>query len=403
MEWLAAGWSACPLAPAACRRLDNGVERATLLSRPIGVVVMKTVNQSEAMKSRLTAAWIVAGALVLGAPVTSRAINAAAPTAGAVNQDAPAAQNAPVARFSPGVADIVKMVDAKVDPEVIKTYIQHSPTAYNPSATEIIALKDHGVGPEILTAMLQHGAEVRAQAMRAASAAANAPAPQAASGAVNPYAPAYDYSAQAGLSELTATPTPIRRMRIPRTLTTIRATTTADTIMALTGRGTGRRSASAITHLAATAATRTALAVTVIPIITAVTATAITMGVTVTMAVVTTGARCLQRGPRLLRGPTATTADAAITVARATTMVPARRPLPTAVVTAGFRSFGGAGRPATFGGSSGGFRTAGGFSGHAASFSGRGGGFGGRWWRGLRRPWGWRSRRVADTAEQSAS
>jgi hypothetical protein len=148
------------------------------------------------MKSRLTAAWFVAGALVLGAPVTSRAINAVAPTAGAVTQDTPAAQNAPVARFSPGVADIVKMVDAKVDPEVVKTYIQNSSTAYNPSATEIIALKDHGVGSDILTAMLQRGAEVRTQATGAASAVANPPSPQAPSGVVNPYAPANDYSAQ---------------------------------------------------------------------------------------------------------------------------------------------------------------------------------------------------------------
>ena len=141
-------------------------------------------------------AWFVAGALVLGAPVTSRAINAVAPATDAAGQDAPAAQNVPAARFSPGVADIVKMVEAKVDAEVIKTYIQNSPTAYSPSATEIIALRDHGVAPDILTAMLQHGAEVRAQAMRAASAAANAPAPQAPSGAANPYAPAYDYGAQ---------------------------------------------------------------------------------------------------------------------------------------------------------------------------------------------------------------
>ena len=77
---------------------------------------------------------------MLGVPVSTSAINTAASTVGTVDQDASAAQNAPVARFSPGVADIVKMVDAKVDPEVIKTYIQHSATAYNPSASEIIAL-----------------------------------------------------------------------------------------------------------------------------------------------------------------------------------------------------------------------------------------------------------------------
>ena len=108
------------------------------------------------------------------------------------------APTAPMARLSPGIADIVKMVDAKIDPQVIKTYIQNSPTAYNPSATEIIALKDQGVGSEILTAMLQHGAEVRAQSMRAAQAAPGAAAPQTFPGGVNPYAPApgYDYSAQ---------------------------------------------------------------------------------------------------------------------------------------------------------------------------------------------------------------
>jgi hypothetical protein len=157
---------------------------------------MKTVNQSEAMKGCLTAAWIVAGALLLGAPITSRAINSAAPTAGAVNLNTLAAPNAPAMKSSPGVADIVKMVDAKVDPEVVKTYIQNSPTAYNPSATEIIALRDHGVGTDILTAMLQHGANVRAQAMRAAPAAANPLDTQAPPGAVNPYAPAYDYRVQ---------------------------------------------------------------------------------------------------------------------------------------------------------------------------------------------------------------
>jgi hypothetical protein len=87
------------------------------------------------------------------------------------------------------------MVDAKVDPEVIKTYIKSSPTAYHPSAAEIIALKDQGIGPEILTAMLQHGADVRAQAIGAAQMA-----PPTYPGAVNPYAPApgYDEGAQPG-------------------------------------------------------------------------------------------------------------------------------------------------------------------------------------------------------------
>ena len=145
------------------------------------------------MKSHLMNFWLVAGAVVLCAPVPSRAINAVAPATEGVPQEAPGAPTAAPARYSAGVADIVKLADAKVDAEVIKTFIRNSPIAYNPSATEIIALKDRGVGPEILTAMLQRGAEVRAQSMRAAQ-GAQRPSP----GAVNPYAPAqgYDSSTQ---------------------------------------------------------------------------------------------------------------------------------------------------------------------------------------------------------------
>ena len=158
---------------------------------------MKTARRSEAWKWGLLAA----GVLGVWVPVASGAINTVTPTAAASGQETPGVQNAPAAGLSPGVADILKMVDAKVDPEVIKTYINNSPTAYNPSATEIIALKDRGVGSEILTAMMQHGAEVRAQSMRAAQAAGNPAAP----GAANPYAPAYNNSPQPGYSPYSST------------------------------------------------------------------------------------------------------------------------------------------------------------------------------------------------------
>ncbi|MCX6928145.1 MAG: hypothetical protein NT154_33780, partial [Verrucomicrobia bacterium] len=151
---------------------------------------MKTANQSENVSNGLIAAWYVAGVLFLGCPLSSKAIESVGPSADAVKEAAPAAT------FSSGLADIVKMVDAKVDPEVIKTYIKSAPTAYNPSATEIIALKDHGVGPEVLTAMLQRGAELRAQAMRPSPTVPNSAGPQAIPGAANPYAPVYDYGAQ---------------------------------------------------------------------------------------------------------------------------------------------------------------------------------------------------------------
>ena len=151
------------------------------------------------MNGHLIRAWLVAGVVVLWAPIASKAINSVTAAADAIPPEATAVQTAPLARYSPGIVDIAKLVDAKVDVEVIKTYIKNSPTAYNPTATEIIALKNHGVGPEILTVMLQHGAEVRTQSMRAAQAAPNSLAPQAYAGAPNPYAPApgYDSSAQA--------------------------------------------------------------------------------------------------------------------------------------------------------------------------------------------------------------
>src|ERR1700747_3209088 len=64
--------------------------------------------------------------------------------------------------LSPGVADVLKMADAKVDPDTIKAFIRSSPVPYNPSASEIIALKERGLSSDILTAMLERGGELRA-------------------------------------------------------------------------------------------------------------------------------------------------------------------------------------------------------------------------------------------------
>lgn len=85
--------------------------------------------------------------------------------------------NAPQARFSRGIADIVSMVEAKVDPEVILAYIRSSPIAYNPGAREIIALRALGVPDGIITALLEHGAELRAASSQAAQAPAAPPGP----------------------------------------------------------------------------------------------------------------------------------------------------------------------------------------------------------------------------------
>src|SRR5690242_4584449 len=52
--------------------------------------------------------------------------------------------------FSRGVNDVLKMLDAKVDPAVIRAYINNSTTAFNPTAQEIIALKRRGVPDELI-------------------------------------------------------------------------------------------------------------------------------------------------------------------------------------------------------------------------------------------------------------
>jgi hypothetical protein len=92
---------------------------------------------------------------------------ASANNAPSVTEVAPAPQTPPALRFSPGIQEILKMLDAKVDVEVIKVYIKNSTAPYNPSASEIIALKQRGVPDELVAALLQRGAEVRAQAVSA--------------------------------------------------------------------------------------------------------------------------------------------------------------------------------------------------------------------------------------------
>lgn len=83
----------------------------------------------------------------------------------------------PQVSFSPGVRDVLKMLDAKIDPAVVKAYINNSMILFNPTANEIIALKQRGVPDEVLTAMMRRGAEVRMQSAQAAQSAVPVPAP----------------------------------------------------------------------------------------------------------------------------------------------------------------------------------------------------------------------------------
>jgi hypothetical protein len=68
---------------------------------------------------------------------------------------------------SPGASEIVKMVDAGVSTEVIKAYIECSPTAWQPTDADVIALKKHNVPDEVATLLLKRGAQARTAVARA--------------------------------------------------------------------------------------------------------------------------------------------------------------------------------------------------------------------------------------------
>src|SRR5690348_3755266 len=125
---------------------------------------MKILKPFGAPSGRPAAIVLLIGAFAT-TPFVSRAITVEATSAdpAPATQVAPAPENPPPPKFSPGIQEILKMVDAKVDTDVIKVYIRNSMVAYNPGASEIIALKERGVPAEILTALLQRGAEVRTQ------------------------------------------------------------------------------------------------------------------------------------------------------------------------------------------------------------------------------------------------
>jgi hypothetical protein len=87
---------------------------------------------------------------------------------------APAAQSTevkpdPKSRYSPGVDEVLRMLHAGVSPQVIRSYIENSPTHYALTPQELIALKKEGVPDELVSAMVQRGGALAAQAAQAAT------------------------------------------------------------------------------------------------------------------------------------------------------------------------------------------------------------------------------------------
>ena len=137
--------------------------------------------------------WL-ANAMVLVAAFASVTFTCFAQSENAKAQPAALSANTQLS-FSPGIRDILKMMDAKVDIEVIKAYIKNAPIPFNLSASEIIALaRFHGVPDELITALILRGAEVRDQ--MAQGMAGQAP-PMVNAPATPPAAYPYDYGAGA--------------------------------------------------------------------------------------------------------------------------------------------------------------------------------------------------------------
>jgi hypothetical protein len=113
------------------------------------------------------AALVCSGSLAL-----ARGDNAppGAPAA-APNGTAGPASALPPAAPSPLVIDVLRLSDAGVSVEVIRTYIECCPNPRSPTDADLIVLKQHNVPDEIATLLLQRGAQARAVSAQAKAAA----------------------------------------------------------------------------------------------------------------------------------------------------------------------------------------------------------------------------------------
>lgn len=130
------------------------------------------------------------------------------PTEAVVTAEAP---DAPVAAtnnaeptlpsdLSPGLADVIKLVEAKVGDEVVLNYIKSSGVTYHPTAAEIVYLTDLGVSDAVISAILQPAQP---------GVAAAAPAPEPVAAPVEAPAPVVEAPAPEPAPEPVAEPVPV--------------------------------------------------------------------------------------------------------------------------------------------------------------------------------------------------
>ncbi|MFT5030692.1 MAG: hypothetical protein ACI9VS_003149 [Candidatus Binatia bacterium] len=103
--------------------------------------------------------WFLPIALILVSVASGSAQEtpeSAVPAATAKKDKAPVAKPA-TPTLSPGVEDIIKLVAAGVDAEIVRNYVAHSKTPYTLTANDIIALKEKKVPDDVTAAMLLRG------------------------------------------------------------------------------------------------------------------------------------------------------------------------------------------------------------------------------------------------------
>jgi hypothetical protein len=89
-------------------------------------------------------------------PASAKAGSKSAQTPGPKDQPAAPASKAQK-QYSPGVADILKLLQAGVSKDVIKAFVEHSSVVYQLTADDIVALKQQGVPDDLITTMVQRG------------------------------------------------------------------------------------------------------------------------------------------------------------------------------------------------------------------------------------------------------
>jgi hypothetical protein len=66
-------------------------------------------------------------------------------------------------KISTSVGEVLKLLDAKISPSVIKAFIKTAPMPYQPTAAELITLNEHGAEADVLVELLQRSAELMAR------------------------------------------------------------------------------------------------------------------------------------------------------------------------------------------------------------------------------------------------